>query len=260
MKVVLIASSSGGSAKTTVAVRLAEELTRLKVRCGIVDLSPYPTASYLSNGGVQVVQGRGATTTVAARCVLKPYEDLWDVAIVDTGRMDDPILDYYSPLVDAVILTTRPDPYSLRSLQTVGQPLQRLKAGNPNQSFMGFLPVMTSFEGGYSIMPLRQAAGKYMINHPIPASSWEWKKAHQSIFQEEGVVSQPLDSVLDHDPVQAAVQGLAVAVLEHISVAIPEAKSEAAPTPTKEVGALTKLWRMATKNLGPKATVEGAAQ
>jgi hypothetical protein len=129
---------------------------------------------------------------------------------------------------------------------------------NPAQSFLGFLPVLTSFEGGYSIMPLRQAAGKYMINHPIPASVWEWKRAHkQIILDESGGMALPMDSLLDRNPVEAAMEQLAGTLLSHLGVEIPKPEEKPVEPPKKEVGALTRLWRMAIKGLGAKATVEG---
>jgi hypothetical protein len=256
MKVLMIGSANGGSAKTTVAVRLVETLSKFGLKAGIVDLSPYPTASYLAQPKTPVLLGRSASTPVAARCVLKPYVDQWDLAIIDTGRLDDPVLDHYAPLVNGLILTTRPDPFSLRALQTVGTPLQRLRGRNPGIKFLGFLPVLTSFEGGYSIMPLRQAAGKYMINHPIGATAWEWMRAHRSILGADSSAS--VDPLLDKDPLELAFEGLGKSVLEQLELEIPVAAPvQEAEQPKKEVGALTKLWRSMARAMGPKATVEG---
>jgi hypothetical protein len=98
-----------------------------------------------------------------------------------------------------------------------------------------------------------------MINHPVPASVWEWKRAHRQILQDEAG-TPVLDTALDRDPAEVAVAELAVSVMAHLGIIVPEAPTVTEEVPKKEVGALSRLWRMATQSFGPKAAVEGGAR
>lgn len=258
MKLVMIASGLGGSAKTTTAVRLAETLTALRVPAGVVDLSPYPTAgSLVVANGVPVAGGRGASTPITARSVLKPYEDRLKVMFVDTGRLDDPALVPWTTLCDGLLLTTRGDRFSLAALEGLGPSLQKVRALNPDMEFLGFLPVMVSPNDSAAVDDLKRAAAKYLLPVVVPADAWEWRRSHAGCI--EGLETAPAAGQPE-PPADRAHRDLARFVMTKFALEPETEAVMAAAAAPKETGLVSRLWKLAGKALGPKATVTAEAR
>ena len=266
MKLIMVASATGGAAKTTTAVRLGQALNACRVPTGILDLSPYPTAAELARTGLRnrpdwagpmpVLLGRGATTAIAAGSILKPYEGKLKALVVDTGRLDDPILRPWASLLSALILTTRGDRFSLSALDGVGPWLADLRTLNPQLQFLGFLPVALAPGEGDALLDLKRAAGRYLLPFTVPEEEAEWARSHASLIEgleAGGPAGVPPDSM------EAAHAGLA----QHVAAALgleplPAPAPDAPPAKPKEVGLISRLWKLAGRATGPKVVVEPA--
>jgi cellulose biosynthesis protein BcsQ len=237
MKMILIASASGGSAKTTTCVRLAEALGTHRRRGVVVDLSPYPTAGYLvaAEGGVDIVRGRAATTPVAAASFLKPFEAPHAVALLDIGRLDDPALDPWMPMVTDILLTTRCTEHAVAALPGLWSALQARREKYPSINFLGFLPVLFKPEQEGQLRLLRQASRNAVAGGPIPFDPREVRRCQETIFK--GLAPFP-DTFPDLS--NRAYGALALELAERLGV---EAR---APEPAESGGGLfTRLWKKA---------------
>ncbi|MEQ8821791.1 MAG: hypothetical protein RLY93_16255 [Sumerlaeia bacterium] len=250
MKTILIASATGGSAKTTTAVRLAESLKRARVPAGVMDLSPYPTANYLvREKDVFALNGRGAATSVAVDAMLRPLEDRCRALVIDTGRLDDPMLDFWIEFCDAMILTTRVDAFALKAFEGIWDSLEQRRKDNPEMKFLGFLPVVVGPEEKKNVRQLQLAASRFVLETAVPFDQQEILRAQSTCI--EGLDPLPADY---GEASREAYDALAAHTIGQLGI---EQLPQTEPERKKEVGLFTKLWRVASKSVRPKVSTQG---
>ncbi|MBI1292506.1 hypothetical protein GC173_14905 [bacterium] len=239
MKIIAIASAKGGSARTTTCVRLSQALVAADVPTGIVDLSPYPSVSYVlpKDHKGPVVIGRAAKTSVAVRSLLKPYEDSTSCMLLDTARLDDRAITPWLPMIDHFIVTLKIDKNSVRAMPSVWSAIDGWRSANPSMTFLGFLPVCVEPHQMDVLKSLRSRMVEHILPVGIPFHEAERLGPDLAPKQKEW------DDLARHVMRQAGLRAKP-----------PEVK------PSSEVGIVSRMWRMAASVLGPRIGVTGGAK
>lgn len=251
MKICIIAGAKGGSAKTTTAVRVAERMSASGVPSGIVDLSPFPTAHLLlSRPDVALIQGAGASTTIAAESILRPHRDAVRFAFIDTGRLDAARLAPWLPLCESVLIASPVDPFSISAMPAMWSALEQIRAVNAQIRFMGILPVLVRPEGEALCQRLRTRFPGQFLDEAIPYDEAEVGRAARA-----GAGLPPVPGADIAGPAFAAWKSLSVRIMNDHGLA-PRVEAAAASDSADRRGFLGKLWRMASGKLG-RASVVG---
>jgi cellulose biosynthesis protein BcsQ len=245
MKIILIASAKGGSGKTTVAVRLAEQAAARGFRSIVIDLSAYPAASLIAAKNVRVLAARTATTPHAVRATLKPLASTTDIAFIDTGRLSDPILDNWLPLVHAHLLLLETTPQAIASLPALWKMIENAKRANPETQFPGFVVAQLKDKQQDLRRQIQRRFPEHFFPEAIPFSEIEPLVAQSGCYTlpliERGLDATPYARILDR-----------VCTLTKL---VPPAAAES----TETKGILGKLWGLAKNVLGtPRVQTTGA--
>jgi cellulose biosynthesis protein BcsQ len=242
MLLCLLTSARGGCGKTTLAIRVAQEMKTRGIETGVLDLTPYPTSHLLvEDSGVAVVRGTGARTAIAAESILKPYKEGTRLLLVDTGRLSDPELDPWISLLNGVILLTPVDAFSVAALPSIWASIDSLRKANRHLRFLGMLPVMTQPEHDPTLKVLRRRFANEVLPMNVPHDLHEGRRARRA------VLSGALPMSNETSPARTAWQEVATRIANDFDL-LPEAR--AVEPRHEKVGLLGRLWKMATGRLG----------
>lgn len=194
MKTLAIISHKGGAGKTTSAVMIAEDLARRGVRVVLVDADRQRGASLIlgleeTTGSVQ--QTRNPRLRYLCSSVLplrelpskvKELEGLFDVAVVDTPSLDDPLARGWIQLSTAVLMLIPVEPVSLKTLDGAEAALENVRDLSPQIHLVGVLPTMFDEKDPTQrtlMLELRSRRPDGLLNPPIPADSGLAHRAEQ---------------------------------------------------------------------------------
>jgi len=234
--VILIAvcSAKGGSARTTTCVRLAQALNAARIPTGIVDLSPYPSVQFMLAPGdaIPVIGGRAATTPIAARSIVRPYEERCSCLLIDTSRLDDPAILPWLPLMNHFLVTMKIDKNSVRAMPSIWDSFDTWKAINPELKFLGFLPTCVEPSQQAVVRGLRNRMEEHFLPVAIPRNDVE------RLGPELVTRGAEWDTLAAHLRQRASLKQI-----------LPE------PARNTEKGLVTRMWKLAASVLGPKVSV-----
>jgi cellulose biosynthesis protein BcsQ len=243
MRLIVVAGAKGGTARTTTAVRLAEEMARRRIPAGIVDLSPYPTSHMLvREEKTFVIRGESATTEVAARACIKPYEAKRPVVFVDTGRLSDPAIQPWLPLCEGFLLTTPVNAQSIQALPAVWEAVEEMKKTGSGLRFLGFLPVMVKQERLALLERIRQRFPGHFLPEHVP-----WDDSEPARAERGAIEGLRLAAGENEAAALRAYAQLADYLMDELEIRPPE---ESEPAPKRETGMLSRLWKKAAKAIG----------
>jgi len=249
IRILMVAGPKGGVGRTSICVRLAEQFKSRGIPPVLIDLTPNPTAQFVvSKGSFPVAQGRGASTVVSARAILRPFEESAGVVLLDTSRLDDPLLIPWAEIATHLLVVTSANAHGLGSLRTIWEPMQKLREKNENLNFLGFLPTFARSEDRALLDALQRRPDMQILSPPI-----EYSNAEIERFSSRAL-GQPGQSSDSREPVTAAYAKIAEDLIRKMGLK-PISQVEAEKPATGVIG---KLWRMAAKALGPRATLSEA--
>jgi len=235
MKIVIVASATGGSGKTTTCVRTAEALTKQNIPAVVVDCAPIKTAKFLRRDqSVPILDGKAATTVTATKALLKPYEESHALALLDTGSLDEEELTPWIKGADSILLTTRIDRFSLSALPGVWDVLKIRKAQREELEFIGFLPIAVTSSQEKTRYRFESIAGEYGIKSTIPNDLAEYVTSMSCVI--EGI-----DDFKSRESAELAYAAFARDLTQRLSLK-PIVKEQ-----TNQVGLFTKVWRKAAQ-------------
>lgn len=247
VKTLLLVSPKGGSGKSTAAVRLAESLTAKRIPAAILDLSPYPTASFTT--GLTVAPGRGATSAIAARALLRPLAEKAKVCLIDTGELSDPALEPWFGVVDAMLVVSRLNKQAIGALPAAWTRFAEIRKANPSLRFLGILPTFASDAEKGLRDSLAQRLPQSIFPVSIPFDAIDHQRLQARCF--EGAPALPARS--------AALDGwdaVATILAKEFELQAAAPAEEAKPT---AMGVLGRLWKSARSVLGgPRVEAVGA--
>lgn len=247
VKIILIIGAKGGAGRSTACVRLAESFAASAIPAGIIDLSEYPTAHWIvRNPAVIVAPGKGASSTSAARALLKPLESKCDVILVDTGRLNAAALNPWVEIADTFIVLSRFDPLSVKALPAIWASIDAFRKMNPTLKFAGFLPMMTTQE---SAKLADEAARRFpgtFLPFRIPFDRSEADRNHARCFEGTTDVAVPAREL---QPIWSALS-------KHLGESL-YLKPRVAEEPKEGVvrGVLGKIWKLAASKIATKVKV-----
>lgn len=183
MKTLAVISHKGGAGKTSSAVMLAEDLAARGLRVVLVDADRQRGAGLLL-GIEQPTQSVMQTQNPRLRyfcCSGTPLRELpakaqeldglFDVAVVDTPSLDDPLARAWMQLSNAALMLIPIEPVSLKTLEAADAALENAKRLNPNIQHLGILATMFDEEDSQHrtlILELRSQRSHDLIAEPIP--------------------------------------------------------------------------------------------
>jgi len=183
MKTLAVISHKGGAGKTSSAVMLAEDFAIRGLRVVLVDADRQRGAGLLL-GIEQPTQSVMQTQNPRLRyfcCSGIPLRELparaqeldglFDVAVVDTPSLDDPLARAWMQLANAALMLIPIEPVSLKTLEAADAALDSAKRLNPNIQLLGTLATM--FDEGDTqhrtlILELRSQRSDDLFPEPIP--------------------------------------------------------------------------------------------
>ena len=154
MRVLAIVSHKGGAGKTSSSVMLAEEFARRGLRVVLVDAdrqrgaglllgieqqtntvlqTQNPRLRYLCSSGLPLRE-------LPARA--QELDGLFDLAVVDTPSLDDPLARGWLQLCSDVLFVIPVEPISMRTLRGAESALEAVHRLNPSARELGTLPTL----------------------------------------------------------------------------------------------------------------------
>ncbi len=247
MKLLLVGSAGGGACKSTLCVRLAESLSKRSIATCVVDLSPWPTAHLLADERTAVIRGTGASSSIGAESILRPYRESHQLAIIDTGRLDEPELQAWLPLLDGVLLTTGMSLHAINSLPKAWTGIDRLRNTNSQAKRLGLLPVQTTASDHGTLAKLRVRFPGQFMDQEIPFDAEEPRRVQRTCLHG---VSAEFDS---RRKAARYWDDIASHVMSELGL---QAKVPVAEQKTETKGVLSRLWKESLRRLkgGPKVT------
>jgi cellulose biosynthesis protein BcsQ len=182
MKTVSVISHKGGAGKTTSAVMLAEDLAGRGFQVLLVDAdrqqsaglllgldgapetvlpTPVPRLRYLSCKGLSLAELPARAAELDAR---------FDVAVVDTPSLDDPLAGAWVCLSTAALLVLPVEPLGMWTLTGAETTLGKLRGEAPGPDLIGILPTLydESHAGQRALLDeLRAARGSQLLPLPV---------------------------------------------------------------------------------------------
>jgi chromosome partitioning protein len=183
MKTVSIISHKGGAGKTSSAVMLAEDLAGRGLRVLLVDADRQRGAGLLlglEQPSDQVQQTRNirlkylCASTVPLRDTGKRAEEInsqFDVAVVDTPSLDDPLAKAWLQLSSHILLVVPVEPLSIRTMESADTALDTIRQTNPQVEVIGILPAMFDEQDATQrqlMMELRSLRADELLSPAIP--------------------------------------------------------------------------------------------
>lgn len=154
MRTVAVISHKGGAGKTSSAVMLAEDLAARGQRVVLIDAdrqrgaglllgldqpsqsvqqTQFPRLRYYCCSGVPLRELPAKSAELAG---------LFDLAVVDTPSLDDPLARAWMQLATAAIMLIPVEPVSLKTLEGAESALEAAKRLNPSIQLLGILPTL----------------------------------------------------------------------------------------------------------------------
>lgn len=196
MKTLAVISHKGGAGKTSSAVMLAEDFAARGLRVVLVDADRQRGAGLLL-GIEQPTQSVMQTQNPRLRyfcCSGIPLRELpakaqeldglFDVAVVDTPSLDDPLAKAWMQLSSAALMLIPIEPVSLKTLDAAEEALEGSKRFNPNIQLLGFLATMFDENDSQHrtlILELRSRRSDDLIPGAIPLDSGLAHRAAQKV-------------------------------------------------------------------------------
>jgi chromosome partitioning protein len=154
MKTLAIISHKGGAGKTSSAVMIAEEFARRGLRTVLVDADRQKGAGLILGieqvtGNVQQTRNPKLRYFCSSGLPLRELgarsgelANLFDVAVVDTPSLDDPLARGWIQLSSDVLMTLPVEPVSMKTLESADTILDTIYRLNHEINFAGTLPTM----------------------------------------------------------------------------------------------------------------------
>ncbi len=194
MKTLAIVSHKGGAGKTSSAVMLAEDFARRGLRVVLVDADRQRGAGLilgLDQPSSQVQQTRNPKLRYLCSTGLplrelpsrhKELEGLFDVAVVDTPSLDDPLARGWIQLSTHVLMVVPVEPVSMKTLDAADNTIDSIHKLNETILPVGILPTMfdeTNANQRTLMMELRSRRSDLLPNVVIPSDSGLAHRAEQ---------------------------------------------------------------------------------
>ena len=183
MKTLAVISHKGGAGKTSSAVMLAEDFASRGLRVVLVDADRQRGAGLLL-GIEQPTQSVMQTQNPRLRyfccsgialrelpAKAQELDGLFDVAVVDTPSLDDPVARAWMQLANAALMLIPIEPVSLKTLDAADAALDGAKRLNPNIQLLGTLATMfdaSDTQHRTLILELRSRRSDDLFSEPIP--------------------------------------------------------------------------------------------
>lgn len=154
MRTVAVISHKGGAGKTSSAVMLAEDLAARGQRVVLIDADRQRGAGLLlgidqPSASVQQTQHPRLRYFCCNGVPLRELPvkaaelaGLFDMAVVDTPSLDDPLARAWMQLSTAALMLIPVEPVSLKTLEGAEAALEAAKRLNPSIQLLGILPTM----------------------------------------------------------------------------------------------------------------------
>jgi chromosome partitioning protein len=198
MKTLAVISHKGGAGKTSSAVMLAEDFAARGLRVVLVDADRQRGAGLLL-GIEQPTQSVMQTQNPRLRyfcCSGIPLRELpakaqeldglFDVAVVDTPSLDDPLARAWMQLSSAALMLIPIEPVSLKTLDAAEAALDGAKRLNPNIQLLGYLATMFDDQDSQHrtlMLELRSRRSDDLIPEAIPLDPDLAHRAAQKVEQ-----------------------------------------------------------------------------
>jgi chromosome partitioning protein len=256
MRTVAVISHKGGAGKTSSSVMLAEDLAARGQRVVLIDADRQRGAGLLlgldqPNQSVQQTQHSRLRYFCCAGVPLRELpakseelSGLFDVAVVDTPSLDDPLARAWIQLSTAALMLIPVEPVSLKTLEGAESALEGAKRLNPSIQLLGVLPTMFNAEDSNQrtlLLELKARSPDTVLSEPIPhdlelaqrAAQAPSKKAQPAEATRRAYhlaadhILRVLDETAEYEPAAAHA-------VEQPPVAQPASEARAKPTPTPE--------------------------
>ncbi|HEU4754485.1 MAG TPA: ParA family protein, partial [Armatimonadota bacterium] len=194
MKTLAIISHKGGAGKTSSAVMLAEDFARRGLRVVLVDADRHRGAGLLL--GIEQASGQVQQTPdpklryfcssgMPLREIPAKAEELaglFDVAVVDTPSLDDPLAKAWIQLCSQALMVLPVEPISIRTLDGADAALELIARLNPKIEMLGILPTIFDQSDATQrtlMQELRASRPDTLLNATIPLDSGLVHRAEQ---------------------------------------------------------------------------------
>ncbi len=254
MKVLLIGGTTGGCGKSTLAVRVTEELGRRDIKTALIDLSPYPSSQWLAeNNSCDISHGQSPDTESAAKAVLRPYElKGYQLIILDSSTMNDAALQPWLGIANGYLITTRVDTFSLRAFEGIWDAISLYRNAYSNMRFMGFIPSLYRDDEEINLRHFKKLAGDLRFPGVIP---FDLHEERRSVLRHIGGLTPLPDGLSDKSRDEFSK------ISSYIQQEF-ELKPVEQPEETLEKGLMVKMWRKAAslvkKTSRPKVEISNA--
>ncbi|HTE18530.1 MAG TPA: ParA family protein [Armatimonadota bacterium] len=260
MKILSIVSHKGGAGKTSSAVMLAEDIARRGHRVVLVDADRQRGAGLLlgidqPTGSVQQTRNPRLRYFCTSGLPLRELPTkaaelagLFDVAVVDTPSLDDPLARGWIQLSSHALMVLPVEPVSLKTLDAAGAALDTIQRLNDEIKVVGTLPTM--FDENDTIqrtlmLELRSRWPEGLLARAVPMDSGLAHRAEQKAERR----TDPAEST--RLAYQSAGDVIAKALQLDVAPAAP-APPAPAPAAARQDG-----WAPSTRK--PDATIAAAA-
>lgn len=195
MRTVAVISHKGGAGKTSSAVMLAEDLAGRGQRVVLIDADRQRGAGLLlgldqPSQNVQQTQHPRLRYFCCSGIPLrelparwKELSGLFDLAIVDTPSLDDPLARAWMQLSTAALMLIPVEPVSLKTLEGAESALDAAKRLNSSIQLLGVLPTMFDAEDSHQrtlLLELRARSPDTVLPQPIPLDPQLAQRAAQA--------------------------------------------------------------------------------
>ncbi|MBM3947096.1 MAG: ParA family protein, partial [SAR202 cluster bacterium] len=267
MKTLAVISHKGGAGKTSTTVMLAEEMARRGLRVALVDADRQKGAGLLlgieqPSGTIQQTQNPKLCYLCSAGIPLRELptraaelQGAFDVVLVDTPSLDDPLARAWLQYTQFVLLTIPVEPISIRTLDGADAVVQQAKRMNRQVHPIGLLPTMYDESDATQRQLLSELLARRAEEVLAPAIPHDPSLAHRAEQREERrteplpTTRQAYQQIVDHLArgmaleMQAAVPFLVTSPRRAPAVGAPPLHRTPAP-----VGAATAAAKPAPSN------------
>ena len=196
MRRLSIISHKGGAGKTSSAVMLAEDLAGRGLRVVLIDADRQRGAGLLlgieqPNGNVQQTKNPRLRYFCSSALPLgelpERAEDragLFDLAVVDTPSLDDPLAKAWIQLSTDVLMVLPVEPLSIRTLEGADTLLDGVRKLNPSIKVLGTLPTLfdqTDPNQRSLLVELMSLRPEGLLSPPIPEDAGMAHRAQQKV-------------------------------------------------------------------------------
>jgi cellulose biosynthesis protein BcsQ len=167
--VLAVASHKGGTGRTTAALALAWTWGAAGRRVLFVDADPVAAAGLVCRGADGVCRWPNVATAAG---LPDRFPADADVAVIDCPALTEPAAQAVLVRCDGVLLTSLPDPLSLRTVPVAAAAVRQARRTRPGLEVLGLMiPVLNPADPLAADMMARLRAGHadLLIEPPVPA-------------------------------------------------------------------------------------------